>query len=312
MNNPKYEYPIILANSLQDCSLNFDDLDSEVSELMEVHTRLEMQIAAAQKPLSMGLAKLRRALGKKPKFTVEEILRMQLEMTRTLRKSLEKESSKTRSSLEGIIAYSDYIDTRIQAGVIYISEARPEIEALQKRIDAAEEALKKLTEDNPAYFEKKHEHKTLERELKELYHKYDISVDAVADYKDHSVYLEYHEALMRATLYTSEEMSEKTRRIESQIAIIKGNYDAMLRQHKLFAALHNALTMQKTYIKSLDGILMKGRSIMQAIVSRSEGLKPYAEGSPLEGIKETIKEEDADKRADAEVNSGSYKSKLPF
>jgi len=297
MNN---EYPVVLVNSLQDSALDYEELGASVKQLGLVHARLESQIELFHNPLAKGLAKLKRALGAKPKYSVEEILRMQLEIIRRLRRTMELQSVKTRTRLEHLVDYSEEVDGKIENSMEYRLSQKPEIEQLERTLAEESKQLQKEDKSKKGYFAKEHAYKRARRDLSEKHHQYDLATEAVIDFTQQEHYLEVQEDLIRNTVHTSERLAEKTKRVESQIAVIRGTYDAVIKQQKLYIALYQALHEQRVYIQGLDQILMIGRSTLSQIAARSQTLNGFYDNPDTEGLRDSIADENYDRREENE------------
>lgn len=300
------EYNLILAENIQDCSLDYQELEGSVKNLMQMHGDLESQIREMKTPLHKLYARLKRSLFGVPKHSVEEVMNMQLMIIRQIRRALEFNSNKTRSKLDAIINYSEASDKNIEENLQYWAKEKPALEEARKILESISSAIQKEDKTKQGFFEKEHEYKKTLREYKENAHKYDLAADAVLDLLQQRKYLSLQEEIIRNTVHTSERLAEKTRRIESQLSIVRGLYDSVLKQHKLYATLYHAICAQKTYISNLDEILMNGQQVMEQIATRSSALNGFNENPRLEGISENIEYANFDRRSEKELLLAEY------
>lgn len=300
------EYNLILAENVQDCSLDYQELEGSVKNLMQMHEDLEAQIREMKTPFHKFYAKLKRSLFGAPKHPVEEVMNMQLMIIRQIRRALEFNSNKTRSKLDTIISYSEASDLKIGENLQYRAKEKPVLEETRKALDAFSLTIQKEDKTIAGFFKKEHEYKRTLREYKEDAHKYDLATDSALDLLQQRKYLGLQEEIIRNTVHTSERLSEKTRRIENQIAIVKGLYDSVLKQHKLYITLYQAICAQKTYISNLDEILMNGQQVMEQIATRSNSLNNFHENPRLEGLSENIEYVNFDRRSEKELLLAEY------
>ena len=300
------EYSMVLAENIQDCSLDYQELEGSVKNLMQMHDGLETQIREMKTPFHKFYAKLKRSLFGAPKHSAEEVMNMQLMIIRQIRRALEFNSNKTRTKLDTIINYSEASDLKIEENLQYRAREKPRLEETRKILETLSSTIQKEDKTKQGFFEKEHDYKKVLRGYKENTHKYDLATDAVLDLLQQGKYLGLQEEIIRNTVHTSERLSEKTRRIENQISIVKGLYDSVLKQHKLYVTLYQAICAQKTYISNLDDILMNGQQVMEQIATKSNVLNGFNENPRLEGISENIEYVNLDRRSEKELLLAEY------
>lgn len=297
------EYSMILTENLQDVSLDYDELTTSVKELTKMHTELEINTAYLKSPLAKTYAKIKRAIGAAPRYTVEEVLSVQLMIIRQLRKTSESQALKTRVKLDKMVFYAEESDLKILEGLNYRESSAPNLEKAKQEIIEIDKTLEKLKigKSEEGYIKKKHEKNKLMRAYLESSHLFDLASESAFDLFKQNQYLELQENVIRNTVYTAERLAEKTKRIENQITLIKGIYDSVLKQQKLYTDLYRALTAQREYIKGLDNILVFGQQTMASISSRSETLNSFYENPNTENLMDLIETSDQDRRSDLEL-----------
>lgn len=300
------EYSLVLADNIKDCTFDYDELSGSVKELVKMHAELETQIKSIKTPLRKAYTKLKRALFGQPKHSVDEIMNMQLSIIRQIRRALQFQSKKTRTKLESVVNYSEALDNELEKSIQYRLQENPILEQLKKELDENSLVMQKQDKKQPGYFEKDSEANKKLREYKEKLHNYDLATEAVLDILQQREYLNLQEEIVRNTVYTSERLADKTIRIENQLSVIRGMYDSVLKQHKLYLALYHALGCQKTYLANLDDILMTGQQVMETIATKSQTINTFHKNPKLEGFQELTQFSSIDRREEKELLLAEY------
>lgn len=295
------EYSMVLAENIADCSMDYDALSGSIKGLMVMHHELEAHAKAVGTPLHKAYAKLKRLIFKKPKHTVEEVMNMQIFAIKAICRDLSFQVKKTRKKFSAIVDYSEGADSRILESLAYISRVKPVLGDARKTLEEQKTGIEMRDKQSENYFSCEHELKHALRQYQEQQHQCDLATDAVIDLMQQRGYLASQEDVIRSTAYLSERLLEKAKRIESQMSLIKGMYDSVLRQHKSYIDLYRALSDQKAYIDNLDEILMEGRHTMSQIASRSVALNAFHENNRLESVVESMHLESDDSREEREL-----------
>jgi len=211
--------------------------------------------------------------------TIEELFERQLKNVRKMNYVVQYIIHISRSELESLVGETKHVTGRLSTNVKLRKELKSQIGDYRQRVSELEQSLSELTPENDSYFNLIEEYLDAKREFLETKQKYELTNEAIVDFKQEDGFLRVVEDLLRMSLHICEKVAARSVRYEEHVYRTLRTYFALRHQREALGLLEQSVRTLSDYTLVIHDTLNDGINDLSELVVGARPTQFYELGS---------------------------------
>jgi len=247
-------------------------------------------------------------LGKR-KFTIEELLNMQLRNIMLLNSNLRYINQEARSERDNLIEYYESICQEFKENILTAPERQKRLKIRTQELSTARQRILTNRNYDEDYFNTEKRFRDARRNQAEEEHDYVMRMRDTVKLQQEKAFLDIMEQLLTRSIHLSELYNRDVEHIERHVEKTKNVYLRLIKQQGQFLMLRDGVEKLKEYLLNLQNGVVRGISEMNNIVNGVDSLNAIQAPSMgnLKTILEDVRNAHNERGVEMERRLGGYK-----